>query len=59
MEERNLIPFVIGVLKTHNNKNVKEYYIKPLERSWQYTIQLYIIRLKRIVYKYWYKWMKN
>lgn len=53
MEQQNLIPFVIGQIK--KNTIIKEYYIKPLDGSWQYALQLYIIRIKRLLYKLFYK----
>lgn len=53
MEQQNLIPFVIG--QVTNNTVIKDYYIKPLERSWQYKLQLYVIRIKRLLFKLWFK----
>lgn len=60
MEDQNLIPFVIAFLEKQTNSNlVKDYTIRPLESSLQYKFQLYQIRLKRLIYKTWYRLKNN
>ncbi len=54
MEKQNLIPFVIGMVKKQDGEyDSLEYCIKPLDSSWQYTLQLWIIRFKRFIINRW------
>lgn len=60
MEEQNLIPFLINTLKGKlNNNKIKSYSIKPLDRTWQYRLQMIIIRGKRLIYRVYYKLKKK
>lgn len=55
MERQNLVPFVIDLIhKDDSDRSYRSYYIKPLDGSWQYSLQMAVIRAKRFIYKKWF-----
>lgn len=59
MEKENIIPFAIDYVNKHPNGCYKDYTIKTLNDNWEYKYDMWVIRLKRFIYKKYFQLFKK